>query len=101
MDRSKQNANLKPGAHKLTVEEASKGGKKSAEARAARKTLAETLIALTSEKDREDMALNLIKRAMKNDRSFEVYRSTIGEDPVNKVEQTNIELKPILPKPKK
>lgn len=96
--------NLKPQAHKLTVEEASKGGKKSAENRAARKTFKENLLAVLNEpltvKDasgnskphpsgmtiQEAMIRGVIGRAVKGDpRAFEVLRDTIGEKPVQEV----------------
>lgn len=90
--------NLIPQAHKLTVEEASKGGKASAESRAARKTFREGLLLLLNEplKDKEGKASSrttqdaiiaaLVKKAASGDtRAFEMIRDTIGEKPVQDV----------------
>ena len=90
--------NLIPQAHKLTVEEASKGGKASAESRAARKTFREGLLLLlneplkdksgqTTDKTTQDAIIaGLVKRAINGDtRAFEMIRDTIGEKPIEKV----------------
>ena len=90
--------NLIPQAHKLTVEEASKGGKASAEARAARKTFRDGLLLLlqeplkdksgqTTDKTTQDAIIaGLVKRAINGDtRAFEMIRDTIGEKPVQEV----------------
>jgi hypothetical protein len=98
--------NLKP-FDQLTEKEQreirSKGGKKSGEVRRARKTLREELIALLSE-DIQDkngntvntqiaMSSSLIKQALKgNTKAFELVRDTIGEKPVDKVENVNIDI---------
>jgi len=98
--------NLKP-FDQLTEKEQreirSKGGKKSGEVRRARKTLREELIALLSE-DIQDkngntvntqiaMSSSLIKQALKgNTKAFELVRDTIGEKPVDKVENVNIDM---------
>lgn len=98
--------NLKP-FDQLTESEQrairSKGGKKSAEVRRARKTLREELLSLLSEdiKDKNGKSVNtqvamsssLIKEALKgNTKAFELVRDTIGEKPVDKVEQVNIDM---------
>ena len=93
--------NLKPQAHVLTVEEASKGGKASAESRAARKTFREGLLLLLNEpmkdkagnvtdKTTQDVVIAaLVKRAVSGDtRAFEMIRDTIGEKPVEKLALT-------------
>ena len=90
--------NLIPQAHKLTVEEASKGGKASAESRAARKTFREGLLLLlneplkdksgqTTDKTTQDAVIaGLVKRAISGDvRAAEFIRDTIGEKPVQAV----------------
>lgn len=94
--------NLIPQAHKLTVEEQSAGGKASAEARRKKKDLRLALEMLL-EKDFTDKNGNLIsgteaitaklfEQAMKgNVKAFETIRSTVGQDPVQKVEQVNID----------
>lgn len=82
--------NMKP-FNTLTVEErkkiASKGGKKSGEARKARKTLREELLALLSTGDTQNqMTLALLAKAKDGDtKAFEVVRDTIGEKPVDKL----------------
>ena len=95
--------NLRPGEYKLTVEEQKKGGKRSGEVRRARKTLREELLALLSQdiktKNGESMntqvamSSSLIKEALKgNTKAFELIRDTIGEKPVEKVEQVNVDI---------
>ena len=83
-------------AHKLTAEEASKGGKASVEARRRKKDLRLALEMLL-EKDFKDkngntisgteaVTAKLFEKAMKGDvRAFETIRSTVGQDPVQKV----------------
>lgn len=95
--------NLRPGEYKLTVEEQKKGGKRSGEVRRARKTLREELLALLSQdiktKNGESMntqvamSSSLIKQALSgNTKAFELVRDTIGEKPVDKVEQVNLDV---------
>ena len=82
----------------LTVEEASKGGKASAESRAARKTFREGLLLLLNEPLKDKLGVEtgkttqdaiiaaLVKRAAQGDtRAFEMIRDTIGEKPVQDV----------------
>lgn len=98
--------NLKP-FDKLTESEQrairSKGGKASGEARRARKTLREELLALLSQEIKDEngnpvntqvaMSTSLIKEAIDgNTKAFEIIRDTIGEKPVDKVEQVNIDM---------
>lgn len=93
--------NLIPQAHKLTVEEASKGGKASGESRRERKAFKDAILAVLSEplKDKngnehpsgmnvqEAMIRGVIKRAISGDpRALVVIRDTIGEKPVDVVE---------------
>jgi TRAP-type C4-dicarboxylate transport system substrate-binding protein len=98
--------NLKP-FDQLTESEQrairSKGGKASGEARRARKTLREELLALLSQEIKDEngnsvntqvaMSTSLIKEAIDgNTKAFELVRDTIGEKPVDKVEQVNIDM---------
>lgn len=96
------NKNLIPQAHKLTVDEQSAGGKASAEARKKKRDLRLALEMLL-EKDFKDKQGNsvsgaeaittkLFEQAMKgNVKAFETIRATVGQDPVQKVEQVNID----------
>lgn len=89
-------------AHKLTAEEQSMGGKASAEARRKKRDLRRALEMLL-EKDyidkngkvatgAEAISTKLFEQAMKgNVKAFETIRSTVGQDPVQKVEQVNID----------
>lgn len=95
--------NLIPGAHPLTVEEASRGGIASGKARAARKTLREELLALLTVeiKDKKSGAVMqtqaalssaLIRKALSGDtKAYEIIRDTIGERPVEKVMLAEVE----------
>lgn len=91
--------NLIPQAHKLTVEDQSKGGKASGAARRERKSMREALLMLLEEplKDKAGQVTDkttqdaiiaaLIKRAAGGDvRAFAMIRDTIGEKPVERVE---------------
>lgn len=90
-------------AHKLTAEEASKGGKNSAEARRQKRDLRkalEILLEKTVSKDKEGneisgaeaLALKQFEKALKGDtRAFEVIRDTSGQKPVEKVEVGKID----------
>lgn len=83
-------------AHKLTAEELSRGGKASAEARRRKRDLRLALEMLL-EKDYKDkngnvlsgteaLTTKLFEKAMKGDvRAFETIRSTVGQDPVQKI----------------
>lgn len=114
--------NLIPQAHKLTVEEASKGGKASGEARRRERTLRNTLEKLLSlpiqdeatrdfiralgfndEELDNKTALNvsMYQEALKgNTKAFELIRDTIGEKPTDRLQ---IEERPVirLERPKK
>lgn len=82
--------------HKLTAEEASRGGKRSAEVRAAKRDLRRALEALL-EKDisskngeklsgAEALAIKQFEKALKGDaKAFELVRDTAGQKPVDKV----------------
>ena len=79
----------------LSKEEAKKrgraGGIKSGQVRRERKTLRDELLALLSAGNtQKDMNLALIAKALSGDtKAYEVVRDTIGEKPIDKVEQTN------------
>lgn len=90
--------NLKPVQSK---EEAKKrgraGGIKSGQVRRERKTLRDQLLAiLSSGKIQDQIILSLVNEAIHGNnagsvtKAFETIRDTIGEKPVDKVEQTNI-----------
>lgn len=93
---------LIPQAHKLTVEEASKGGKASVKARREKKDLRLALEMLL-ERDFTDkngniasgaeaISTKLFEQAMKgNVKAFETIRSTVGQDPVQKVMVAEVE----------
>lgn len=79
--------NLLPGgSHKFTLEEASKGGKKSAEVRRENKLIKDRILERMGESDWNTMIDNLIARASEDTRSFEVLRDTIGQKPKDSVE---------------
>ncbi len=95
------NENLRPKTT-LSTEEAKKlgaaGGKKSGEARRARKKLKEELeilLEMQAKGDKtyqEQIVLALVKRAQKGDtKAFEVIRDTIGEKPVDKQEVKTVD----------
>lgn len=84
-------------------ERASEAGKKSAESRLARKTLREELLSLlqsdvvdkkgNTKQAQVAMSAALIKQAISgNTKAFEIIRDTIGEKPVDRVEQVNIDM---------
>lgn len=89
-------------AHKLTAEEASKGGKRSAEVRRAKRDLRQALEILL-ERDYTDkngntlsgteaITAKLFEQAMKgNIKAFETIRSTVGQDPVQKVMMAEVD----------
>lgn len=90
-------------AHKLTAEEASKGGMASAEARRRKRDLRLALEMLlekdiktkdgTSMTGTEAITAKLFEQAIKgNVKAFETIRATVGQDPVQKVEQVNIDM---------
>lgn len=70
------------------------GGKASGESRRARKTLKEELLLLLSEGDtQKSVTVALLQKAMDGDvKAFEVLRDTIGEKPVDKVENKNVDI---------
>ena len=90
--------NLKPQAHKLTLEEQSNGGKASGVVRRKRKKFKEDLkLALTVVMDnnktvQENGIEALMDKFMKGDpKVFELIRDTIGEKPTDKQEVKVVE----------
>ena len=69
----------------------SNGGKKSAEARRERKLIKDRILERIGEADWDTMIDNLIDRAKDSPKDFEILRDTIGEKPVERVEQLNID----------
>ena len=97
-------AGLKNGnpRHALTVEEARKGGKKSAETRARRKSIREAFEAICSEQYTDEqgneidgitaMCMKQFQLAMKGDtKAFVEIRNSLGEQPVQRVEVDTID----------
>lgn len=81
--------NLKPVRSKKEARERGrKGGIKSGEVRAKRKTLKEELLILLQQEDyQEKISLSLIAKALTGDtKAYEVIRDTIGEKPIEKAE---------------
>lgn len=72
--------------HKLTVEEASRGGKASAKARKEQKIFKQAIAERMGYDDFNEMVDNLIKRAKGNDKSFEVLRDTMGQTITNTIQ---------------
>ena len=93
--------NLKSLADRTKEEQreiARKGGIKSGEVRRARKTLKEELLLLLSKGDtQEKMSLSMIAKALNGDvKAFEVIRDTIGEKPVEKIDNVNPQVQKIF-----
>lgn len=94
--------NLIPQAHKLTVEEASKGGIASGEARRRKKALRELVQEAFAQTVRnnatgqdmrtdEAMVMKQVQKALEGDtKAFTVLRDTAGELPVQRVETVEI-----------
>lgn len=88
-------------AHRLTVEEQRRGGRKSAEARAKRKTIREAFEAICAKEYTDAhgnqidgvtaMCMKQFQAAMNGDtRAFAVIRDSLGEMPVQRIETTEI-----------
>lgn len=93
--------NLIPQAHKLSVEEASKGGKASGESRRRRKAFSEAFDMLLQKEfaDQdgnvltgvEAIAAKTFQAAMNGDlKAMQIIRDTVGEMPVQRVETVEI-----------
>lgn len=78
-------------------EKGKKGGKASGKARRERKALKDELLALLSDGDaQEKMCVALVRQASRgNTKAFEIIRDTIGEKPIDKVENSG-ELKMVF-----
>lgn len=94
--------NLIPGAHKLSVEEASRGGKKSGETRRRRKAFAEAFNVLlereytdhngNNQQGVEVIAAKVFRKALDGDlKAIQLLRDTVGEMPVQRVEVDTID----------
>lgn len=95
--------NLKPGEYKLSREEAKKGGVASGKARRKKKDLRTALEILLDNKyvdpksgkkmsGTELISSKLFQQALKgNIKAFETIRSTVGQDPVQKVMVAEVE----------
>ena len=94
--------NLIPQAHKLTVEEASKGGKKSGETRKRRKAMREAFEELLQRRytDREGretdgvtaLTTRVYQKALDGDmKAVQFIRDTVGEMPVQRVQVDTID----------
>lgn len=93
--------NLRPGEHKLSKEEASKGGKKSGEVRRKKRLMREAFEELLA-RDYHDasgktldgtelLTLKVFKQAMDGDlKAFEIVRDTTGQKPVERIETVEI-----------
>ena len=78
--------NLIPGQHKLTKEEQSRAGIKSGEVRREKKLWREEIMKRLGEKDWNKIVDNLIDRASKNSKDFEVLRDTMGQKPTDTIQ---------------
>ena len=89
-------------AHKLTAEEQSMGGKRSAEVRREKRELRKALEMLMEQDVRdkkgntatgaEAVSMALFQKALKGDvRAFEVLRDTIGQKPIEKVQVAEVD----------
>lgn len=94
--------NLRPAEYKLSLEEAKKGGKASAEARRRKRDLRLALEMLLEKEwtdkngnkatGTEAITAKLFEQAMKgNVKAFETIRATVGQDPVQKLEVAKID----------
>lgn len=68
-----------------------KSAKKRSENVKERKLIKDRILEMMGESDWDTMIRNAIERAKDDDKAFSTLRDTIGEKPVDKVEQTNIE----------
>lgn len=87
-------ANLTPKSSTEARRNGAKGGKASGEAKRRRKTLKEELLAMLEDPDvQEGITVSLIKQAKEgNTKAYEIIRDTIGEKPIERIEQKNVEV---------
>ena len=101
--KRKKEDNLIPQAHVLTVEEQSRAGVASGEARRRKRDIRLAMEALLEKQYKgrdgselsgaEAIALKQMEKALKGDtKAFEVVRDTAGQKPIEKVEQVNIDM---------
>jgi general stress protein YciG len=70
---------------------ARKGGIASGEARREKRLIKDRILERMGESDWDAMIDGLIGRAIESDKAFEVLRDTIGQKPIEKMVQTNID----------
>ena len=104
---AKKEDNLIPQAHVLTVEEASRGGRASADARRQKRDLKRAMDILL-ERDITDskgetrsgaeyIAMQQFKKALKGDtKAFEVIRDTAGQKPIDKIQMAEVDADVLL-----
>ena len=89
-------------AHKLTAEEQSMGGKRSAEVRREKRDLRKALEILMEQEitdkkgntktGAEAMALAVFQKALKGDtKAWEIVRDTVGQKPIEKVQVAEVD----------
>lgn len=89
-------------AHKLTAEEQSMGGKRSAEVRREKRDLRKALEILMEQEitdkkgntktGTEAMALAVFQKALKGDtKAWEIVRDTVGQKPIEKVQVAEVD----------
>ena len=82
--------NLKPVRTKEEARERGRnGGKKSGEVRKEEKIFKKAIAERMGFNDFNEMVDNLIKRAKKNDKSFEILRDTMGQKPIEQIQNLN------------
>ena len=95
--------NLRPSEYKLSQEEAKKGGIASGQARREKRDLRKALEILLEREYKDNkgntisgteaITAKLFEQAMKgNIKAFETLRDTVGQKPIERVEQVNIDM---------
>lgn len=87
------NSNLIPADQRSTDEareNGRKGGIASGQARREKKLLKESILERMNEGDWNEMIDALIERAKESDKAFVVLRDTIGQKPIDRIEQNNV-----------
>ena len=77
--------NLIPGQHKFTLEEASRGGKRSAEVRRENKLIKDRILERMGETDWDEYIDGIIERAKENKLDAEFLRDTVGQKPKDEI----------------
>ena len=79
--------NLLPGgSHKFTLEEASRGGKRSAEVRRENKLIKDRILERMGETDWDEYIDGIITRAKESKLDAEFLRDTVGQKPTEHIE---------------